>query len=269
MGGLGRGWDHGERFRPASEVEIRYGHGLVRTESQTWPRYLAVTGKTAWSHVTRYVAKQPEGVGVVRLLDWGHLEAVTKSLPDNADMVIGFGGGTALDASKYVALRKDLPLRLVPTAVSTGAIIHGVFAKWKGHSIIGPVQEWPYCDFEHVLVDYDLVLEAPWYLNTAGIGDILCMYSGVAEWRLNAKLGQAPPVDETAARDSISYYESVVDSFPKTLKSDGSLTPHSVGFIMKAVQDRDDRQLRSPHAPGAGHSMTGPIEEAAQRPGAR
>ena len=45
----------------------------------------------------------------------------------------GVGGGTAREASKYVALSRDLPLVLVLTTVSSGAIIHSTFAKWDGH----------------------------------------------------------------------------------------------------------------------------------------
>ena len=56
----------------------------------------------------------------------------------------------------------------------------------------------PFCDCEHVLIDYDYVLQAPEYLNTAGIGDVLCGFAGIAEWRYNAARGTAPPVDEDA-----------------------------------------------------------------------
>lgn len=261
----GRGWDHGERFRPAREVEVRYGHGLVTGESVRWPRYIAVANRTAWQNVQKYLARTPQGVGIVRYLDWGHLEEVSQSLTGEADLVVGIGGGTALDASKYVALRKELPLRLVPAAVSTGAIIHGAFAKWQGRAIIGGVEEWPYCDFEHVLVDYDLVLEAPEHLNTAGLGDVLCMYSGIAEWRYSAARGRAPAVDERLVRPTLQYYQEVADGFPKTLTNNGRLTPASVKFIMTAVHERDDRQLKSPHSSGAGHSMTGPLEQVTQR----
>jgi glycerol-1-phosphate dehydrogenase [NAD(P)+] len=264
MSELGRGWTGGDRFRPARDVDVRYGHGLVSSESSNWPRYIAVSTRTAWKTAQPYIASQPEGSAIVQMLDWDHLEEASTSLPDDAELVVGIGGGTALDASKYVALKKDLPLRLVPTAVSTGAIIHGIFANWKGHSTVGGGKDWPYCDFEHVLVDYDLVLQAPWYLNTAGIGDVLCMYSGIAEWRWQAGRGAAPAVDEGLVQTTVNYYRQIADEFPKTLDATGNLTADSVGYIMKSVHERDDRQMTSLHASGAGHSLTQVLEETLQ-----
>jgi len=261
---LGRGWTGGPHFRPARDVEVKYGHGLVNTESAAWPRYVVVTTPTAWKTALPYIAQKPAGVGVVRMLDWDHLESVSNALPDDAEMVVGIGGGTALDASKYVALKKDVPLRLVPTAVSTGAIIHGIFAKWEGHAIVADSEFWPYCDFEHVLVDYELILDAPWYLNTAGIGDVLCMYSGISEWRNQAGVGDTPPVDKELIRPTLEYYRDLSVQFPKTLDSQGNLTADSVGFIMKSIHERDDRQLTSPFASGAGHSLTQVLEEVLQ-----
>ena len=261
---LGRGWTGGQNFRPAREVDVVYGHGLVNSESANWPRYVAVTTPTAWKTAQPYIAQQPAGVSAVSMLDWDHLEDASNALPDDAEMVIGIGGGTALDASKYVALKKDLPLRLVPTAVSTGAIIHGVFANWKGHSTVGDSEFWPYCDFEHVLVDYELILEAPWYLNTAGIGDVLCMYSGISEWRNQAGIDDTPSVDLELIEPTLQYYRDLSVDFPKTLDSLGDLTAESVGFIMKSIHERDDRQLTSPFASGAGHSLTQVLEEVLQ-----
>lgn len=259
---LGRGWTGGNQFRPAREVEIKYGHGLLGYESSKWPRNIVVTTPTAWKTARPHISHEPAGVGFVSMLDWDHLEETSNSLPDDAELVVGVGGGTALDASKYVALKKDLPLILVPTVVSTGAIIHGIFGIWKGHNLIGEGgSDWPYCDFDHVLVDYDLILEAPWNLNTAGIGDVLCMYSGISEWRYKAGLGEAPKVDERLTQPTIDYYRQISSEFPKTLDRAGHLTPDSVGLIMKSIHERDDRQLVSPHAPGGGHGLCGLLEQ--------
>jgi len=267
MSELGRSWTDGLNFRPARDVEIKYGNGLLERESSEWPSYIVVTTKSSGEDAKSLLASQPSKTGIVSSLDWGHLEETTNSLPDDADLVVGIGGGTALDASKYVALRKDLPLRLVPTIVSTGAIIHGMFAKWEGRSTVGKVTEWPYCDFEYVIVDYDLVLKSPWYLNTAGIGDVLCMWSDFDEWRVMADLSKFPKADEQLISAPTAHLKELVEKFPETLNNQGGLTAESVKFIMQSIHERDDRQVKSPYMTGAGHMMTQAIESILNRGG--
>ena len=261
---MARSWDGsgGETPRPARDVDIRYGHGLLKQESAIWPRYAAVSTPTAWRVAQPYLSQPPAGVGIVDYLDWGHLEEVSNRLPDDAELVVGVGGGVPLDASKYVALRKELPLVLVPSIASTGAIIHGVFSRWEGRTFL-PAQT-PFCDCEHVLVDYDYVLEAPEYLNTAGLGDVLCGFAGIAEWRHNAARDAAPPIDNDTLESTLDHHREISSKFPDTL-DEGNLTPESVRFIMTAVQNRDDRLLVNPNAPGADHAFPVVIEMVADR----
>tara|TARA_B100001123_G_scaffold445352_1_gene596702 strand:- start:4513 stop:5574 length:1062 start_codon:yes stop_codon:yes gene_type:complete len=265
MSKLGRSWTNGSNFRPARDVEIKYGKDLIKNESKNWPSYVVVTTKTSGKDFNQFTSSIPRGIGIVNMLDWDHLEEVSNALPDDADLVIGLGGGTALDASKYVALRKNLPLRLIPSIVSTGAIIHGVFAKWKGRKIIAG--EGAYCDFEHVLVDYDLVSKSPWYLNTAGIGDVLCMWSDFSEWKFLSDHSDFPTVDEQLISPAIKYLESLVSNFPATLGRNGEFTNETIKFIMNSIHERDDRMVKSKYMTGAGHYMTLAIEGILDRGG--
>lgn len=251
--------------RPAREVDVRYGSGLVLRESVGWPPYLAVATQTPWRVVQPYLGRRPVGTGIVRYLDWDHLEAVCRCLPGDADLVVGIGGGVSLDASKYVALRKDLPLVLVPTIASTGAIVHGALAKWKGRTTVPPASEWPYCDAEHVLVDYELMLEAPEHLHTAGLGDILCGFAGVAEWRHEAARGRAPADYGRAVEPLLAWHRHLAEEFSRTLSGGGGMTAESVRFIVAGIQERDDRALVSPHAPGADHVLQLTIEQVCDR----
>ena len=249
-------------MKPTSEYDIRYGHGIVEEDSAGWPRYVAVSTPTAWKTAQKYLAKEPAGVVFNEWLDRTHLEETTASLPDDVELAVGVGAGRALDHAKFVAVTKGIPLVQVPTVVSTGAIIHGFCGDWTGRIIHGQAAV---IDAEYVLVDYDLVLDAPERLNTAGLGDILCGYAGLSEWRYNSARGDGPPFDDEAAANAIRFHEEIVDGFPKTVGADGDLSADSIGFIMKAVQDRDDRNLRHPAAPGADHSFCFAIELANDR----
>lgn len=262
----GRGWAYAGEVRPAREVDIRYGSGLLQSESAGWPRYLVVATGNPWKVVQPYLSSQPAGVAVVRFQDNDYLEEVARSLPDDAELVVGIGGGTGLDASKHIALRKELPLVLVPTIVSTGAIIHGGFPKWKGYRVIwSPPGTSHICDAEHVLVDYDRVLEAPDHLNTAGLGDVLCGFGGIAEWRYETERGRAPADYAELVEPVLTWYRYIADEFPATLSPDGAMTVESVRFIMTMIQERDDRAILSPHAPGADHVIQLTIENVCNR----
>ena len=250
-----RGWTNAEQAKPAAEYVLKYGHELLRAESGRWPRYGLVTTPSADKAARPDLVQTPAGVSYARWLDYGHLQDLTDRLPDELELIVGLGGGIALDASKYVALSRELPLVLVPTLVSTGAIIHGYFARWEGHRPIGDLKEWPWIDLEDILVDYDVVLRAPDHLNTAGLGDVLCGYAGLAEWRRNTKLGIGPPFDAHTASTAIDHHNQIVAEFPNTLGTDGGLTPDSVRFIMTAVHERDARTLKHPAAPGADHAF--------------
>jgi glycerol dehydrogenase-like iron-containing ADH family enzyme len=244
-------------MKPAREYDIRYGHDLVKTDSAGWPPYIAITTPTAWQTAQPFLAQAPAGVGFNQWLDRTHLEAVADSLPDQVELVVGLGGGRALDHAKLVADRKGLALVQVPTIVSTGAIIHGFCGNWSGRQMNGFACE---VDAEYVLVDYDLVKQAPEHLNTAGIGDVLCGYAGLSEWRYKTERGIGPPFDAEIARITLEHHADIVENFPRTLGPAGSLSDDSVRFIMQAVQDRDDKMLRHEAAPNADHSFCFALE---------
>lgn len=249
--GAWRGFD---RMMPASEYDIRYGHHLVKSTSAGWPRYVAISSPTARRVTEPHLTRSPESTTYPASMDFGYLKQLTDGLPNEVGLVVGIGGGMVLDASKFVALTKQLPLVLVPTIVSTGAIIHSVFAEWEGRNL-GDSKNWPWIDPEYVLVDYDVVLSAPDHLNVAGVGDVLCGYSSVCEWKHRTSLGIGEPFDESAAAGMIVHHERIVEDLPKTLSDEGRLTPGSVKFIMTAIRDRDGRSLSHPDAPAGDHAF--------------
>ncbi|MCY4529482.1 MAG: iron-containing alcohol dehydrogenase [Chloroflexi bacterium] len=247
-------WSGFDQMKPASEYDIRYGNHLVKSTSSQWPSYVAISSPTAFRMTEPHLTLPPDTVGYPEMMDFDYLKQFTQGLPEDIDLIVGIGGGLVLDASKYVALSKQLPIVLIPTIVSTGAIIHSVFAEWEGRNL-GDTKNWPWIDPEYILVDYDIVLSAPDHLNIAGVGDVLCGYSTICEWKHRESRGIGEPYDESVVADMSALHLRIVESFPRTLSSEGTLTPASVKLIMNAIKDRDSNSVTHPDAPAGDHSF--------------
>lgn len=129
-------------------------------------------------------------------MDVVHLASIVEGLTANhpperlaTATVVGFGGGTALDTAKYVALMLDRPLLQAPTITSVDA----VFTDAIGVRDNGRVRYIGTIVPELVVLDLPLIRSAPQRLNRAGIGDILSCHTGLFDWRLATNHGFGHP----------------------------------------------------------------------------
>ncbi|RCW48028.1 iron-containing alcohol dehydrogenase family protein [Paenibacillus prosopidis] len=98
-----------------------------------------------------------------------------------AEVIIGVGGGKVLDVSKVVGTRMNVPVMLVPTALSCDAVCSPVASirvnQIKSISIeVG--MPWA------VVIDLDIVAGSPHRLFCAGIGDLLSNKTALVDWKL-------------------------------------------------------------------------------------
>ena len=156
-------------------------------------RFALVVNDPPWSHLA---AGLPEPASVVEAwdMDIAHLESIAATDPAG-DVVVGLGGGTAMDTAKFLAWKSGRPLVQVPSITSVDA----GFTDAVGVRVDGNVRYVGKVRPVKVVLDVDLVCSAPAHLNRAGVGDIISCATGLFDWRLASGRGIGHPWDDALA----------------------------------------------------------------------
>ena len=217
-----------------------YGPGILARECRAFTSTVVLTSPSAWRAVAEALPAPPLGIAFVTNQEEDYLAQLPTGLPD-ADMVLGVGGGKALDAAKYVAWKKGVPLALIPTIVSTGAIFNtGVPARRQGKIHILQPALVP----EVVLFDTDVIRAAPPRLNAAGMGECICWVGVVASWHWWTTELRAPPAwDEGIAQETLEWVRSRVGNFTADLDDDGRPGPAAIRTAAEVNRERNQLRL--------------------------
>lgn len=139
---------------------------------------------------------------------------LTKQCAGMGDIIYAIGGGVSADAAKYVARELELPLICVPTALSVDA-----FFTWaSGVRDSGSVRYLETVPPEIVLLDLDVIANAPAHVRAAGIIDVLSIATATHDWQLAEQKGRNPAGQHydagiaTIARSVLSLAEDFAEA---------------------------------------------------------
>ncbi|GHJ41852.1 iron-containing alcohol dehydrogenase family protein [Streptomyces sp. TS71-3] len=160
--------------------------------------------------------------GAVRLAD-----SIKKA--GHYDTIVGLGGGKVIDCAKYAAARVGLPLVAVATNLANDGLCSPVAtldndAGRGSYGVPNPIG---------IVIDLDVIRDAPVRYVRAGIGDVICKISAVADWELSHR-ETGEPVDGLAAAMARQAAEAVL-RHPGGIGDDDFLTTLSEALVLCGI----------------------------------
>ncbi|WP_414570792.1 iron-containing alcohol dehydrogenase family protein [Nostoc sp. CCY 9925] len=146
------------------------------------------------------------------------LESLRKAAKEHkADVIIGVGGGKALDTAKLVAQQLQLPVVTIPTSAATCAAwsaLSNVYSEDGAFLYDVGLSRCP----DLLILDYDLIKTAPQHTLVAGIGDAIAKWyeASVSSGHLQDTLIIAAVQQARVLRDIL------LQKSPTALKEPGS-----------------------------------------------
>lgn len=153
----------------------------------------------------------------------------------SCDVIIGLGGGKALDTAKAVAHSKELPVITIPTIASTDAPCSSLSVVYNDK---GEFQEYRFyrSNPDLVLVDTDIISKAPTRFLIAGMGDALSTYFEARacerSFADNIPGGKSTKLAVTAAK--LCYETLLEDSLKAIAASDSNTVTQALENIIEA-----------------------------------
>jgi glycerol-1-phosphate dehydrogenase [NAD(P)+] len=116
-------------------------------------------------------------------------------------VVYAVGGGLTADAAKYIAVKLNLPLVVLPTALSVDAfltsasgirrnspLLSGEGAGVRSTCVYYIETKTP----ENLILDFDVIAKAPAPIRAAGITDVMSIATGAWDWKFAHEQGKNP-----------------------------------------------------------------------------
>lgn len=109
------------------------------------------------------------------------IEALSETVSEETDLILGVGSGVIQDLCKYVSFVKKLPYYIVATAPSMDG-----YASSGAAMIIGNMKVTYQAHVPKAIIgDVDILKDAPMEMIQSGYGDIIGKLSCLADWKLS------------------------------------------------------------------------------------
>jgi glycerol-1-phosphate dehydrogenase [NAD(P)+] len=150
--------------------------------NETRPTAL-ITGKDAWGAASNFLKLPLVIQAEPHKADHEFLKTLAKDLPPQVEVIYAVGGGLVSDAAKYIGWVNKVPVITVPTALS----VDGLFTALVAVREAGTVHYVTTGPAEKVIIDWEIIRNAPAHIRGTGICELLSIVTGLLDWRYAAE----------------------------------------------------------------------------------
>lgn len=170
-------------------IKPTFGNGLAIDTLNSLDKYILISMEEPWKIIEPKVDNKPHDFKFNNDMEYKHLIRLADSFEPfilESCTLVGLGGGTACDTAKFVAwwLKNNrefnLNLILIPSIISVDAFLCSSIAVREDNKVKYVGESHP----EEIIIDYNLIREAPPFLNRAGISDTISIASALGDWKL-------------------------------------------------------------------------------------
>ena len=151
---------------------------------------LLLTSAPAWEAVKDrlkglHIAARIE-VTEANTTHWDNLQSSIEN--QKCEVVYAIGGGLVADAAKYIAVKLNLPLVVLSTALSVDAFLTSASGIRRDGCVYYIETKTP----ETLILDLDVIACAPQSIRAAGITDVMSIATGSWDWKFAHEHGKNP-----------------------------------------------------------------------------
>ncbi len=148
-----------------------------------------LTGERSWGAVSPLLELPIVAQAEPTKVDIDYLESLAAGLPPQVEAIYAVGGGLVADVGKYLGYKNNLPVIIIPTALS----VDGFFTPIVAARSSGSVHYVETGSAEKIIIDWQVIRNAPQNVRGAAIVELLTITTGLLDWRYAAERSKTTP----------------------------------------------------------------------------
>jgi len=158
------------------------------------------------------------------------LISISYSLDSKIELLVGIGGGSIIDRTKYISYLKKIPWLSVPTSPSNDGFSSPLSSLYINNKRVSVPAKMPY----GIVIDTDIIMNCPIHMLISGIGDSVSNITAVYDMNLESNKKMINN-DDFSAMVSLQSIDTLLKVQTQDIRSDEFITHLVESLTMSGI----------------------------------